>query len=104
MFVSKKTLRKFLLITPLMVLLGAPLAHSYSAEEEKIEGQENAILGDAPSVPPAITRSHATKVIVHLEVKEVEARLADGVKYTYWTFGGHVPGKFIRIREGDLVE
>jgi nitrite reductase (NO-forming) len=26
------------------------------------------------------------------------------VKYTLWTFGGKVPGKFIRVREGDLVE
>jgi nitrite reductase (NO-forming) len=37
-------------------------------------------------------------------VKEVVQRLADGVDFTYWTFGGHVPGKFIRVREGDLVE
>jgi nitrite reductase (NO-forming) len=37
-------------------------------------------------------------------VKEVERTLADGVKFTFWTFGGKVPGKFIRIREGDLVE
>jgi nitrite reductase (NO-forming) len=72
--------------------------------DEKIEGQERAQLADAPQVPPPITRKHATKVIVHLEVKEVEGRLADGVKYTFWTFGGKVPGKFIRIREGDLVE
>jgi nitrite reductase (NO-forming) len=43
-------------------------------------------------------------VLVNLEVKEQEARLADGVSYTFWTFGGKVPGKFIRIREGDLVE
>jgi nitrite reductase (NO-forming) len=71
---------------------------------EKVEGQENAILTDAPNLPPPITRKHATKVIVHLEVKEVQGRLADGVKYTFWTFGGKVPGKFIRIREGDLVE
>ena len=28
----------------------------------------------------------------------------DGVKYMFWTFGGTVPGKFIRVREGDLVE
>lgn len=41
---------------------------------------------------------------MHLEVREVEGRLADGVKYTFWTFGGTVPGKFIRVREGDLVE
>jgi nitrite reductase (NO-forming) len=26
------------------------------------------------------------------------------VEYTFWTFGGAVPGKFIRIREGDEVE
>jgi nitrite reductase (NO-forming) len=43
-------------------------------------------------------------VIVKLEVKEVVKRLADGVEYTFWTFGGSVPGKFIRIREGDHVE
>lgn len=72
--------------------------------DEKIVGEEKAILTDAPNVPPPITRSHATKVIVHLEVKEVEGQLADGVKYTFWTFGGHVPGKFIRVREGDLVQ
>jgi nitrite reductase (NO-forming) len=26
------------------------------------------------------------------------------VDYTFWTFGGSVPGKFIRVREGDEVE
>ena len=62
------------------------------------------MLTDAPNVPPPIHRDHATKVIVNLEVREVEGRLADGVRYTFWTFGGHVPGKFIRIREGDEVE
>ena len=71
---------------------------------EPIIGQEEAILTDAPAVPPPITRDHATKVIMHLEVKEIEGRLADGVSYTFWTFGGKVPGKFMRVREGDLVE
>jgi nitrite reductase (NO-forming) len=72
--------------------------------DEKVEGQENAQLTDAPNVPPPVLRKHATKVVIHLEVKEVEGKLAEGVKYTFWTFGGKVPGKFIRIREGDLVE
>lgn len=72
--------------------------------QEKIKGEEKAILTDAPEVPPPITRKHATKVIVDLETKEVKMRLADGVDYTFWTFGGKVPGKFIRIREGDQVE
>ncbi|MFN8589347.1 MAG: copper-containing nitrite reductase [Candidatus Eisenbacteria bacterium] len=74
------------------------------ARNEKISGTEEAVLTDAPAVPPALTRNHATKVVVKLEVKEVVKRLADGVDYTFWTFGGSVPGKFIRIREGDEVE
>jgi nitrite reductase (NO-forming) len=65
---------------------------------------EIAVLTHAPDVPPAITRTHAAKVVVHLEVKEVTKRLADGVDYTFWTFGGEVPGQFIRVREGDVVE
>ena len=71
---------------------------------DPVVGEENAVLADAPNVPPPIHRDHATKVVVHLEVRELEGRLADGVRYTFWTFGGHVPGKFIRIREGDEVE
>jgi nitrite reductase (NO-forming) len=69
-----------------------------------IEGQETAVLTDAPFVPPPITRDHPTKVMVHLEVREVVQRLADSVEYYFWTFGGRVPGKFIRVRQGDLVE
>jgi len=72
--------------------------------EEKMQGEEVAILTDAPNVPPPITRKHPTKVIVNLEVSEVKKRLADGVDYTFWTFGGSVPGKFMRVREGDYVE
>ncbi|WDE08248.1 nitrite reductase, copper-containing [Thalassomonas viridans] len=69
-----------------------------------IQGEEEAVLTYAPNVPPAITRKHATKVIVRLETNEVVKKLADDVEYTFWTFGGEVPGKFIRVREGDLVE
>jgi len=79
-----------------------PLA--LAADLPKIKGEESATLTDAPNVPPPITRSHATKVTVQLEARELQQRLADGVKYTYWTFGGKVPGKFIRVRQGDLVE
>ena len=75
-----------------------------TAMNEKVKGTEDAVLTDAPAVPPALARNHATKVIVKLEVLEVVKRLADGVDYTFWTFGGSVPGKFIRVREGDEVE
>ncbi len=67
-------------------------------------GEEVATLTSPPNVPPAITRTHATKVIVNLEVIEKKLRLADGVEYAMWTFGGTVPGSFIRVREGDQVE
>ena len=70
----------------------------------EIVGVEKAVLTAAPAVPPAITRTHATKVVVELETIEKTMRLADGVDYTFWTFGGNVPGSFIRVREGDLVE
>jgi nitrite reductase (NO-forming) len=61
-------------------------------------------LTDAPSVPPPITRRVPAKVIVRLEVREVTRPISDGVDYTFWTFGGQVPGKFIRVRQGDTVE
>lgn len=70
----------------------------------ELKGEEKAILTSAPNVPAPITRTYATKVIVELETVEKTMRLADGVDYTFWTFGGTVPGSFIRVREGDLVE
>jgi nitrite reductase (NO-forming) len=43
-------------------------------------------------------------MVIELEVKEVVLPIADGVQYTFWTFGGSVPGKFMRVRQGDTVE
>lgn len=73
-------------------------------KDPEIIGEEIAVLAQAPNVPPPIKRRHSTKVVVTLEVKEVVRRLSDGVEYMFWTFGGEVPGSFIRVREGDLVE
>jgi nitrite reductase (NO-forming) len=69
-----------------------------------LRGEEIAVLTAPPHVPPPITRRHATKVIVDLEVIEKVMPIADGTDYTFWTFGGSVPGSFIRVREGDEVE
>lgn len=57
-----------------------------------------------PQVPPAITRKAPARVSVELEVREEVKRLSDGVDYTFWTFGGTVPGPMLRIREGDYVD
>lgn len=80
-----------------------PSAPSES-DDVPLKGEEIAILVDAPNVPPPITRDHPTRVKVELEVTEVVKRMADGVTYTFWTFGGSVPGKFIRVRQNDEVD
>jgi nitrite reductase (NO-forming) len=66
--------------------------------------QDEAVLTDPPAVPPPITRTRAARVVVQLETREVLREIAPGVQYTFWTFGGSVPGNFIRIRGGDEVE
>ena len=86
------------------VLLASVLLSISVALTADVQGQQEALLTDAPFVPPPITRDHVTKMIVNLEVREVVSRLADGVEYTFWTFGGSVPGKFIRVRQDDVVE
>lgn len=90
---------------------GCTLAEAAASDESvparsfpEIRGEEKAVLTAAPNVPAPITRDYATKVVVELETVETVKRLADGVDYTFWTFGGDVPGHFIRVREGDLVE
>ncbi len=61
-------------------------------------------LGYAPQVAPPVGRDHPARVVVKIEVREVVKELADGVTYTFWTFGGSVPGPMVRVRRGDLVE
>ena len=72
--------------------------------DPEVQGEEIAVITQAPSVPPPISRKHSAKVVVTLEVREVVKKLSDGVEYLFWTFGGEVPGSFIRVREGDQVE
>ena len=57
-----------------------------------------------PDVPRAIGRRKAKKLIVNMEILEKEGTMTDGTTYNYWTFGGTVPGSFIRTRVGDEVE
>jgi nitrite reductase (NO-forming) len=61
-------------------------------------------LTSPPNVPPPTARNYPAKVIVELEVVEKEMQISEGVNYTFWTFGGTVPGSFIRVRQGDTVE
>ncbi|MFD1161676.1 copper-containing nitrite reductase [Hwangdonia seohaensis] len=57
-----------------------------------------------PNVPRGVGRRKAKKLIVNMEILEQEGTMTDGTTYMYWTFGGSVPGSFIRTRVGDEVE
>jgi nitrite reductase (NO-forming) len=96
---------KRILIAPLSLWLGV----SVHARESVLGPQEmgppiHAVLTSPPNVPPPTHRTKPAKVVVELEIREVEKEISEGVRYTFWTFGGTVPGSFIRVRQGDVVE
>ena len=64
----------------------------------------SSIVRKATDVPAPITRTTPALVRVDLEIKEVVAEVEKGQTYSYWTFGGTVPGPMIRARVGDTVE
>ena len=91
-----------------LLIGGAQLWQSQARAKVTIAAEDlpevKAILTSAPAVPPPVDRPGNAKVIVDLETTEVKGTLADGVQYTFWTFGGTVPGPFVRVREGDVVQ
>ncbi|WP_274571386.1 copper-containing nitrite reductase [Neisseria leonii] len=90
-------------VPPAPVAVAASSAPAASAPQGELPVMD-AVLTQAPDVPPAIDRDYPAKVVVKIEVVEKVMEMADGVEYKYWTFGGDVPGQFIRVREGDTVE
>lgn len=58
----------------------------------------------APEVPPPIARRSPTTIRVALNATVHDEGLAPGTLYRAWTFNDHVPGPFIRAREGDTLE
>ena len=69
-----------------------------------IKGTMKAELTAPPLVPEPVGDRPAKKLLVNMEILEEVGTMTDGVKYVYWTFGGSVPGSFIRTRVGDEVE
>ncbi|WP_242494521.1 copper-containing nitrite reductase [Brumimicrobium glaciale] len=70
----------------------------------KVVSEMKAELTSPPFVPKSTANREATKLIVDMEILEQTGEMADGVEYVYWTFGGTVPGSFIRTKVGDEVE
>jgi len=69
-----------------------------------IKGTMDAELTAPPYVPAPVGDRRAKRLIVNMEILEQEGTMTDGTTYMYWTFGGSVPGSFIRTRVGDEVE
>jgi nitrite reductase (NO-forming) len=90
----------------LLIIMGCSNETNQKTDPAKltITGVMDAELTAPPLVPKPIGNRPPTKLIVNMEIIEKEGTMADGVKYTYWTFGGTVPGSFIRTRIGDEVE
>lgn len=55
-------------------------------------------------VPPSVGKRGPQTVRVDLVTVELEARLAEGTTFDYWTFNGKVPGPMLRVRVGDTVD
>lgn len=75
-----------------------------SAADIPVSKEMIAELTSPPNVPTPVGRRKAKKLIVNMEILEQEGTMTDGTTYNYWTFGGSVPGSFIRTRVGDEVE
>jgi nitrite reductase (NO-forming) len=88
-----------------LLVIGGGIAGGLAVQEEPApEVVVHATLLAPPRVPPPIDRPGPARVVVALETTEEKGTLASGVEYTFWTFGGTVPGPFVRVRAGDLVE
>lgn len=53
------------------------------------------------SAPPRSTVRHQK---LRLDVSDATVEISPGVKYAAWTFGGDVPGPFLRATVGDTVD
>ena len=97
------------LVIATLLVIAALIGSVWARQAGRSNGSEGlpevkAILTSPPLVPPPVDRIGPAKVIVTLETTEAKGSLANDVEYTFWTFGGTVPGPFIRVRAGDIVQ
>lgn len=78
--------------------------NDYTKIDTALTGTVQAELTYAPNVPKPLTYTTPKKVEVKFTVYEKVVNISDSTQYTAWTFGEHVPGPFVRVRQGDLVD
>ncbi len=105
LFYARQLLAGVFAAAALATVFGATAAKRDAGDFGPPQGAPiHAVLTSPPNVPPPTNRTKPAKVIVNLEVVEKSMPISEGVSYTFWTFGGSVPGSFIRVRQGDTVE
>jgi nitrite reductase (NO-forming) len=62
------------------------------------------IVRDPTDLPPPIGARPPQVVRVDLTTVELKGQLDSKTTYNFWTFDGKIPGPFVRVRVGDLVE
>jgi len=100
--------RIYLMLVLLLVLISTLISCKSDAQAEskdiKIDSKIQAVLTSPPNVQEPVGARKAAKLVVDMEIIEKVGEMTNGVQYMYWTFGGTVPGSFIRTRVGDEVE
>ncbi|KKR46669.1 MAG: Nitrite reductase [Parcubacteria group bacterium GW2011_GWA2_40_8] len=94
------------------ILIWAGFLYKKTADRETILPVKSVDVADistsASSLPVPIivdrSKDENKTVSVNLRATQVVSTLADGTTYEYWTYNNQVPGPFIRVMEGDMVE
>lgn len=100
--------RSIIVLIVILVIVGGGIIYSINKNSNSLPPAQpigtDDISNKANNIPPPITRKENTTVVVNLEARQVIAELAPGTTYEYWTYNDTVPGPFIRVKEGDIVE
>lgn len=79
---------------------GLPEARLYMEDYDGplVQGEYVSMLPDLVPLPAGNRVHH-----VRMDIVAQEIEVAEGVRYSAWTFGGTVPGPVLHVREGDKV-
>jgi len=98
-----RTVKFTLVLTALISVVFTSCSPPFQSERDpadasliKVSGEMKAVLTSPPYVPVSVGKRGAMKLSVDMEIVEREGTMTNGVTYIYWTFGGTVPGSFIR--------
>ncbi|SFG87930.1 nitrite reductase (NO-forming) [Halopelagius inordinatus] len=85
----------------------APAAEQTQQEQTTMKQQTkqavDRVAADPTDIPGPIERTEPAEVDVTLTAEEVTAEIEDGVTFEFMTYGGQIPGPFVRVRQGDTV-